>query len=122
MMEVNDYPSVVVPLLDRELEWTWSTPLTHWATGNCVVALEGKTPAKVFLDPPTERLFCGEPLPNERSSSDPKTGKLDPRCPYYPYAPTSPPGSQGWFDFRPLLAKLAKEPPPTRPRRAENVP
>ncbi|MDB5358247.1 MAG: hypothetical protein JWN24_4700 [Phycisphaerales bacterium] len=102
MATIRNYPSVVVPSSAPQLDWTFGTPLTHWATADYVTAMQGKAPAKVMVDWRTEDGIRANP----------------PRIPHWDFYPRSPgdflttPGPQGWFDFRPLLAQLAKEPPP----------
>jgi hypothetical protein len=99
---VQNYPSVIVPDSDPQLAWVDGTPLTHWATGDYVTAVQAKQPAKVMLDWRSEKALRGK----------------NPRVPHWDFYPQSPanslpvPGKGGWFDFRPLLEQLAKEPPP----------
>ncbi len=100
MSDVRAYPSAVVPMAAPQLVWIRRTPLAHWATGNYVSAMLGKTPDKVFLDPYTEIIF------NERPR----------RWTFYVSWPDSPPGPAGWFDFRPLLRKLDEERSTTQAR------
>ncbi|MDB5299565.1 MAG: hypothetical protein JWO87_1228 [Phycisphaerales bacterium] len=106
MVAVKSYPSVIVPDSTPRLWWTFVTPLHHWATADYVMAVQGKAPAKVMVNSGMEENIRGNP----------------PRLPYRECSPHPPgetlptPGSGGWFDFRPLLKELAKEPlPPPRP-------
>jgi hypothetical protein len=131
MAQVEKYPSVIVPLLDKEFFWTWCTPCNHWATNNYVAVMQGKQPAKMFVNADLERMLRDDP-PETEYPVDPskpvKTVHSPPhhRCDFYPTARDNdlnvPPGPGGWFEFRPFLKELEKEPPTTRPRRAEKYP
>lgn len=87
------HASVIVPYSAPEVAWFKHTPLGHWATGNYVAVMQGKTPARIFLDPVSERNFRESP----------------PRWDYFAGNPDGPPGPGGWFDFRPLLGRLSLE-------------
>lgn len=114
MRDVRAYPSVVVPDTAAALRWMHDTALNHWATADYVTAVQGKIPKKVLLDWRGEEWIRGHP----------------PRVPHWdfygPHAIPGAPGPAGWFDFRPLLRQLAKEPPPTtsrsRDQNLESVP
>jgi hypothetical protein len=94
MYQVNHYDaSAVVPYSAREVAWFRYTPLGHWGTGNYVSAMQGKTPARIFLDPLSEEEFRGS----------------SPRLEYYAASPEAPPGPGGWFDFRGVLQQVRAE-------------
>ena len=101
MTAVRHYPGSVVP--EAALPWIDQTPLDHWAISDYVMAMQGKTPRKLLLDPRGMEHIYENP---------PKIPHWD----FYPYAkadiPNATPGPVGWFDLRPMLARLAKEPRP----------
>ncbi len=94
MAEVNDYPGPVVPQ-SAIAPLAEHTPLDHWGIADFVVAIQGKEPKKVLLDPRSEANIYADPpvVPHEDFYPD-------------PHDPT--PGPQGWFDFRPLLKQLSQ--------------
>jgi hypothetical protein len=105
MAAVRDYPRAIVPDTDPDLGFVNHSPLAHWAAGNYVAAMQGKTPGKMFLDATQEKIlrdkyFDGPQSQEERSAMG---------WWYYAGQPDQQPGPMGWFDFRPALARAKAE-------------
>ncbi len=87
--DLQSDPAPIVPQSAPSLEWIGHTPLNHWATPYYVMVMQGKVPAKIFIDASTE----------EKMRDDP-TAWRD-----YVAEHARPPGPGGWYDYRPLLRK-----------------
>lgn len=99
MASIDQSSQAIVP--ERDVAWIYGTPLDHWATGDYVMAMQGKQPRKLLLDPRSEERIYERP---------PKVPHWD----FYPNPPDPTPRPQGWYDLRQLLKHLPP-PPTTRP-------
>ena len=97
MQDVSRSPAAVVPW--SAISWTRDTALYHWGTASYVFALEGREPRHLVLDP--DAVDSAKQLE--------MLGRKPPMIPLSSFTPVSPePGPAGWFDFRPLLARIAR--------------
>lgn len=98
MADVRRYPGAIVP--ESAIPYLANGPLDHWATADYVMAMQGKSPRQLLMDPRSEEHIYDRP---------PKIPHWD----FYPHPPDPAPGAMGWFDLRPLLKQLPAQPPRT---------
>ena len=92
--DMRRYPGVVVPL--SAVPWTVNTPMDHWTISDLAIAAQGKRPTQLLLSPEgIEQIRAIPPIvPNQL---------VYPRGDVHP----PPPNSNGWYDLRPIVDRLA---------------
>jgi hypothetical protein len=88
--DMRHYPSTIVPF--SAVPWILNTPMDHWAITDLAIAVQGKRPTQLLLNPlAIEQVRAKPPIvPNQY---------IYPRANEHP----PPPNTNGWYDLRGIV-------------------